>query len=224
MKKSEMETHHAEYYALMAEAESAERTGMFRVGVEKALSAFQHIDGMMQYERKYEEREFGSVGAIDMVLRYSPLLFYFEQLDTLEALLGEYRRIERDTEADLAAKVAEARARMWDNHRLWEHLEANPQTRQDELRRVLGGDQDYWRSVAEAWETMGLLQRIPEGGSYRLALSTRMGEVIWAKCPGCGKVAEAPKAMVLEEIECPECNSLGLFVILSRQVADDAQE
>ncbi|HEV8605608.1 MAG TPA: hypothetical protein VGQ99_09595 [Tepidisphaeraceae bacterium] len=215
MKKSEMEAHCENYHALMARAQAAERSGLFRVTVDVAISAFGHIDGMMQFERKYEEKEFVSVTAVEVVLRYAPLLFCSEYLDKLESLLGEYRRIERDTSADLAAKVAEARARMWNNHRLWGHLELHPETRQDELRQILGGEQEYWRSVIEAWEKMGLVRRTPERGSYRLALSTRMGEVVRGKCPKCAQVAEAPKAMLLDEVECKRCGGRVLFVLLA---------
>ncbi len=108
---------------------------------------------------------------------------------------------------------------MWDAHRMWNHLEGHPQTRQDELGRVLGGGQTQWRSTAEAWEKMGLLHRTPEGASYRLALSTRLGEVISAKCPSCGTVAEGPKAMFFEELPCPECHAAVSFVIRVRESA-----
>src|SRR5947209_7153912 len=89
MKKTEMEAHQSRYYALMQQAQAAERRGLFRMSVEFAVSAFEHIDGMMQYERKYEEKEFASVSAIEMVLRYCPLLFYSEHLEKLESILGE---------------------------------------------------------------------------------------------------------------------------------------
>jgi endogenous inhibitor of DNA gyrase (YacG/DUF329 family) len=41
-----------------------------------------------------------------------------------------------------------------------------------------------------------------------------MGQVISAKCPACGEVAEAPKAMFLEPMTCPRCNSDQAFVFL----------
>ena len=104
---------------------------------------------------------------------------------------------------------------MWGNHSLWDHLERHPEARQDELRTVLGGDQETWRAVAERWEKMGLLRRTPEGGSYRLALITRMGQVVPGKCPTCGEVVEAPKSMFLEETTCPECTQSVQFTILS---------
>ena len=73
----------------------------------------------------------------------------------------------------------------------------------------------------EAWEKMGLVERTPEpqGNSYRVALATRMGQVISAKCPSCGEIAQAPKAMFLEPTPCPHCNSAESFVFLVAEVA-----
>ncbi len=224
MKKAEMETHRARYQALMTKARSAEREGLYREVIDSALSSWDHVDGMMQYERRYENKEFTSIQGIEMLLKYAPLLLDFDSLDTLETLLKNYRRIDKNTSESMADKLAKARALMWDAHRLWDHLERNPESKQDKLRRVLGGDQDIWRSVAEAWGKMGLLRRTPEDGSYRLSLSTRMGGLVSAKCSSCGHVGKAPKAMFLEKMACPECRATVLFVILSTETSIDTKE
>jgi hypothetical protein len=172
---------------------------------------------MMQYERRFEKKEtIKSIEGMDLVLKYAPLLLDFISLDRLASLLASRRRIDKNTTESYSDKLAEARARMWDVHRLWGHLERNPQTRQDELAGVLGGDQNEWRSVAEAWEKMGLLTRSPEGRSYCLTLSTRMGEVVPAKCSACGVVSEAPKAIFLEKLSCPDCDATAVFVLLRK--------
>ena len=224
MKKAEKQAHRDWYETLIREAREAERAGLYRLVVEKALATWEHIDGMMQYARQFEKVDFDSVRGIDMILKYAPLLLDFPSLDKLEALLRDNRRIDRNTSESLADKLAAARRAMWDNHRLWEHIERNPQTRQDAFRRELGGDQDVWRSVVEAWEKMGLVRRFPEGGSYRVALSTRLGEVVRAKCPACGQVAEAPKGMFLEEMRCPDCSASVHFVFMQTQSAVNDKE
>ncbi len=224
MKKSDMEDHRSAYQDLMSRSRLAEREGLYRNAVDLALSSWEHIDGMMQYKRRYENEDFSSIHAIELVLKYAPLLLDFQKLDMLEQLLKNYRRIEKNTSDSLGDKLSEARERLWENHRLWDYLEQNPDTRQDGLRRILRGNQDQWRATAEAWEKMGLLHRKPEGGSYRLALSTRMGEVVSAKCPSCGEVTEAPKAMLLEETACTGCRAKVLFVILATEIVDDKKE
>jgi hypothetical protein len=193
MKKAEMEEHAGAYDALMASARLAESQGLYRVAVDAAIAAWEHIDGMMQYGIKYEKDEFTRISAIETVLKYAPLLFDFQNLDALEQLLETRKRIEKNTSVSVVDKLATARAQMWDNHRLWGYLEKHGEVRQDQLRELLGGNQDQWRWLAESWSRMGLVKRMPEGGSYRLSLSTRMGQVVSAKCPSCGKISEAPR-------------------------------
>lgn len=215
MKKTELQEHRALYNELLSHAFAAERAGEHRIAVRKALEAWQFIDGMMQYERRYDEREFDSIKAIDLVLNFAPLLLDFESLDELDDLLRNFRRIEKNTSQSLADKLAGARSRLRDAHRLYDHLERNPGGHQDELRRALGGNQDSWRELAEAWEKVGLISRQAAGRSYALYLATRLGKIVCAICPACGARTEAPKAMLLEQLPCPECAKEVLFVILA---------
>ena len=224
MTKAEMEEHRNIYQAFLAHARTASQAGLYREAVNLAVFAWEHIDGMMQYERKYEKREFASIEAIDIVLKYAPLLFDLPRLDALESLLQERRRIDRDTSEDLGEKLTEARELMWDAHRLWNHIEQSPGVRQDALRQLLGGDQERWRSICEAWEKMGLLGRTQQGNSYCLELLTRMGEVVSAKCSYCGCIVEAPKAMLLEVLTCTTCRSAAVFVILPERPVNAGKE
>ncbi len=219
-----MEGHQEQYHRLIAEARSAEREGLYRKAVELALSSWDHIDGMMQYERRYENTEFDDIEGIDVILRYAPLLFDFSSLDALENILKNSRRIEKNTSENLVAKLAKARARMWDAHQLWDHLERHPEVSQDELNRALGGSRDRWRSITDAWENMGLVYRTQDGGSQRVALSTRMGRVVPGKCSSCGVVVSAPKAMLLEKMVCSECRATVFFIILSTATTNDTKE
>ena len=215
MKKAELEEHRDNYDDLLSEALAARKDGEYRLAVQRSLKAWEFVDGMMQYERRYNSREFGSVTAIDLILKYAPLLLDCESLDKLADLLHSCRRIEKNTSESLAEKLDHARARLWDAHCLYDHLERNPGARQDELRRTLGGEQDGWRQMAEAWEKMGLVFRKSSGGSYALNLVTRLGELVPAMCSACGVLTEAPKAMLLEELSCPDCGETNLFLILA---------
>ncbi len=220
MKKAEMEEHHTKYCAIMAEARALYESRLYAQAVELALASWEYIDGMMQYERRYKGNgELRSISAIEMVLKVSPLLFHRTSLGRVGELLKSQRRIEKNTSADIGDRLEQARALMWDAHRLWEHLERLPDARQDELRQNLGGDQDRWRRMAETWEEMGVVRRTPEGGSYRLALATRMDEAVFGKCPACGVVGKAEKGKLINNIKCPKCRNVGTFVILARRPA-----
>lgn len=224
MKKAEMEDHSAKYRALMVKARAAHREGRYHDAIDAAISTWNYIDGMMQYERRYESREFTGIEGIDLVLRYAPLVFDHQNLNTLESLLRSKRRIDKNTSDDLAGKLTGARVLMWEAHRVWDHLEKDSDTRQDRIRQILGGNQDRWRSVVETWEKMGLVRRTPEGGSYRLSLVTRMDQVVRAKCPSCGAVAKAKKSKFLENQVCPQCRTTVSFVILAEVASARTEE
>jgi hypothetical protein len=223
-KKAELEWHAREYERHAGAARLAEREGLYEQVVKAALEAWPHIDGMMQYEKKYNSREFSSIPTIGMVLRYAPLLLDAESLDRVECLLKERKRIDKNTSVSLSDALSAARRRLWDAHRLWDRLEWEGEQRQDELQRTFGGNQDEWRALAEAWERMGLVARQPEGSSYRVGLQTRFGAIFSGKCPQCGDHVEAPKAMFLEQMKCPHCNQTAMFTIIAAESSKDQGE
>jgi hypothetical protein len=214
--KAELESHCARYHQLAGQMRESHQAGDISKAVELAASAWPFIDGMMQYERRFAEREdHARIECIDYVLRYAPLMFKQTLLDDLSQLLKSQRRIDKNSSADLAGELESARVRMSDAHHLWSHLESEVEGRQDELRRLLGGDQDNWRWMAETWEQMGLISRRSEGGSYRLRFVTRMTDLMRAKCPACGVTGKAAKEKLLDERSCPKCRTKVHFVILA---------
>lgn len=217
MKKSEMEEHYAAYHANMATARAAEASGLYRAAVNAASTAWEYIDGMMQYEQKYLDREFGGVPAIDLVLKYSPMLLDIRRLGILRDLLKSRKRIDRNASSDLAEELEEAFAKTNQNYRLWSFLQHHPDVRQDELPEVLGGDQEYRRTVIRFWEQLGIVSRIPDGRSYRLLLVAPLGRAVSGKCPACGEIHEAPKRAFFEAIDCPACGEQSHFVLIASE-------
>jgi hypothetical protein len=221
MKKSDMEAHHAAYQAHSKEAHAAEQGGMYKAAIGHAKAGWPHAEGFVHYVRKVEEREPGDLRAFHLVLKYAPLLLDYRTLDDLGKFAEEHKRSQVIAALGLGDLVSAARQRMLANHRLWSYLQDKGDVVQSQLRTLLGGEQEDWRETAETWSEMGLLDRtpLPGGGTYCLSLATRMGQLIPAKCPQCGHVAEAPKAMFLEPMTCPECDAKVSFVLLARRPA-----
>lgn len=213
-KKAELEADYKAYQKLISKGRSSARKGLYRETVALAAKAFKHIDGMMQYARRYQKRDFESLEAVELVLKYAPYLLDYESLSAFEALLSEQRRIEKNTSESLTDKLREARHMMWNARALWDLLENNPGHRQDKLCQVLEGNQDGWRTIAEMWEKMRLVERVSEGGSYRLQLASKLGTMVRGKCSSCGAVEQAPMGMYLGANACPTCNEDTNFVIL----------
>lgn len=218
--KAELAQHAAAYRASMEAAEAAEAKGVYRDVIRHAVSAWDYVDGMLQFANKYENREPPNVPAIDLALKYAVLLLDLKTVDACEAFLSRSKHIEKRTTDNLPGKLSVAREALWGNHRFWTHLEQSLDVRQDQLHYKLGGDPAHWRSVVKAWERMGLITRVPIGKTALLSLATRLGQVVPAKCSSCGEIAEAPKAMFLEPMSCPACKSESSFVLLPPQDAE----
>ena len=214
-KKEELAAQYHFYEASMKKAKRFIGQGLYAEAVKSALEGCEHVDSMMQYAHKYQEREFHNIEAIDLVVKYAPFLFDFESLNSLEELLKSCKRIEKNTSVCIGDRLAGARNLVAQAHILWNYLDREPDVRQDQLRKNLGGEQEEWRYIAEHWEKMGLIIRQKEGASYRLSLQTRMEAETKGKCPRCGSFQEAPRAMLLEETACPDCGATVCFVILS---------
>jgi len=212
MKKDEMLGHYRLYHQLLKDARALESQGQFGAAIAKAREAWGHADGMMQCGRKYNDEDYSSLEAVEIVLKHAPLVFDFDSLNQLQGLLKSIRRIEKNTEENLADRLRASQELMRAAHKLWNCLETEPGIRQDQLRRILGGDQDQWRKIAESWERMGAIIREKEGGSYRLYFRTRMEATVPAKCSSCGFSHKAQKSMFLEKQDCPRCRTKSEFV------------
>jgi len=213
-RKADLEYESGEYERHMKNARDAEWAGLYRDAVNEAIQAWPFIDGMMQYQRRYLDAEFSSIPAIDMALKYLPLLLDHRRLTQLAGLLSQFRRIQRNSSDDILQKLAYANALLRDNYRLWVWLQNHPEALQNDVARALGGDPSRYTATIESWEQMGLVRRVSSGTSYRLSLATRMGEVVKGRCPTCRRVVEAPKAMLLEALACPGCRRSVQFVFI----------
>jgi len=214
-KKAELEEDTSRYYSKIEEMRRAHNRRDYQGALASATAAWEFVDGMMQFERRFEDRpDQNSLECVEYALRFAPLLFDVQTLNALATLLRTQKRVDKNTAADLAANLSDALSLMKEAYRLWDHLERNGRVEQDKLRTNLGGDQDRWRWLAEKWDEMGLIQRAENRGSYILSLSTRMESEARAKCSACGVVAKAAKGRFWEQITCPKCKTTVYFVIL----------
>jgi hypothetical protein len=216
MTKAEMESHRNEYHALVSKAQSALQNGAHLQAVGIAVSSWVHIDGMMQFERKYEKMDLVHLEGVEIVLALAPYLLDFQSLAQLDGFLKSQRRIEKNTSADLAENVARSHALMQQAYELWNYLESASESTQGRLNENWERDQVNWRSIAQTWEAMGLIRRSPEGGPNGFVLATQMQSHSLGKCSACGAIGKAAKAKFLDKMNCPKCKQTAFFVILHR--------
>jgi hypothetical protein len=213
--KAALQHDYDRHRALMIEARSAVECGDYQKAVHVAVSALEHVDGMMQFYRRFMEgKEFKSVDSVDLVLKYAPLLFDASSLQAIAELLKSQRRIEKNTTADLGSKLSDANSLMWNAHRLWRLLEEQSFLSEDSVRSNLGEDGRASRCLIETWDQMGVVIGSRKSGSYILSLVTKLNEPISGKCSSCGSIRSAPKIEHLQEFVCVDCKTAVYFVLL----------
>lgn len=221
MKKAELEHHDNAYQALMYKANAALRSNLYGEATDFAVAAWDHIDGMIQFQRKFADNEVSSVQAIDIVLHYAPLLMDFETLDRLEGLLHSQRRITKSTDIDWETRLRAARVAMWECHQFWTYFEEHGSV--DEAVPDFGkDDRKHWPRIAEDWIAMGLVSRDRTVNASLLSLVTDYSDVVLAKCPSCGSLVKGRKSGCLEEHHCPKCHKRHVFVMLAKSPTNPA--
>jgi hypothetical protein len=213
MKKSEMAEIAANYHDRVGRARHAGDDGDHAGAIKYAASAWGLVDVMLKHARA-ESKEPDSIEAFDLVAEYAPPAMDFRALNELETFLAENKRLARFAGGQPTEALAAARMLMWDGHRLWSEIEREPGLLQSSLPGRLGKSAAHWAGIISAWHKMGLIEKKPDGSSFRLSLATRLGQLVTAKCPKCGRKEEAPKAMLLDQVHCPKCRTDVSFVIL----------
>lgn len=208
-KKAELEIDFQQYMVLRAQMRRDHQDKQYQTAINTAVSSFPHVDGMMQFDRRYGKKsQFYSIDTIDFVLKYAPLLFDYESLDQLENLLKTRRRIAKNTAADVVEALASARTQMWDAHRLWTLIEQAGQVTVNDLK-----NEPPLRSVANSWRKIGLIRHAENDKSQ--VFVSRLDDKVRVKCPWCGAFGSGTKVKLLEAITCPRCQQNVFFVLLA---------
>lgn len=214
MSKATLQEAQTRYDDLTNQMREAERAGNFELAIRLAKQAWQFVDDMMKFEKRYEGGTFRSVPCIELVLRYAPLLLDKASLIELAHLLKAKRSIDRNATDDLAERVDQSHSKLMSAYQLWRHVECHPLAKQDELREHLGGEQAHWLALAEQMCSVGLFKRQPCGASYTLSIATSLQESMRGKCSGCGARVRATKWELLGTQKCPGCKQLCMFCML----------
>lgn len=214
MNKADMEYHHGEYIALISRARCEQEQGRHAEALHAAITSWPHIDGHMQFERRYGQGDVRRVDGLELVLDLAPLLFDFESLEKLDSFLKSQRRIERNTSNDWSSRIMNARLLLREAHALWNRLERStcaPPT----VNAGSSVNADRWPLILQSWEKIGVIRRNAKNSDIGFELATDFQSPTFAKCPSCGAVAKAPKSKFLDEQPCPRCRNQHSFVLLA---------
>jgi predicted RNA-binding Zn-ribbon protein involved in translation (DUF1610 family) len=212
MKKVQLEHHHQAYYEIVEAAHAHLSQHEYVRAVELASTAWGHIDGMLKYERRYENQSHDSLDAIDIVLRYAPLLFLGEALDRLGQLLQAKRTIDKHVSLDIAGELTASRTRLSLAYRLWNWIDRGGKHDDHGFQQICRDRQHV--VVLQEWSEMQLVSVSVDAGAVRAEFVTRLDAYVHGKCPSCGAKARARKRRFLSSIACPNCKADVYFTLI----------
>jgi hypothetical protein len=206
----------AERYSQLHEAAAqlAEKRD-FLGAVNCASESLHLIPPMMQFERKYNSREFDSVETIDLILTFAPPLFLIDALDKVGEVLGEFRAIERNTDADMASKLSHARSVMQMARGLWTLAERKEAFTSDDAWEQFGGNDEVAMSVVQVWTDVRAIIPTATTPPLQWRLVSPFHDNCRCKCPSCGATGKGLLQFAMQETICPGCKNGVTFVILS---------
>lgn len=208
--KAELESEHNRCHAITLRAIAAEREHRYGEAIDLSLSCLKHLDGSIQYERKYLKVDDSPLPTIRIVFVYAPPLFRRDALDLVRELLFKNRRIVKSSGEDLKAQLDHAFDVMDVSYRAWLELDATelPTTSQTRSNPAIV------ETLYRIWEKIGLIAKVTRGEQSKWSFVTRLDEPTQAKCSRCGHVLSGKKIDLLEEVRCQKCSAANRFVIL----------
>lgn len=219
MKKAELRAHNEMYQRLLSEAKAAVLGRSFQRGIERAASAWNHVDEMMQFQRKYQKHEFVPLECVDIVLRYAPLLLEIDYLNRLEELLKTKRRVERNSTENLKMRLGQARGLFHYVYQLFDCIESGQSCRIESLPQTIHSKYTDRETVIAQLVEIGLARLQRSASGALISLITSMESMVSGKCMHCGHVEQSQKSDFLLTRVCSCCGQHTLFVILAETTA-----
>jgi hypothetical protein len=213
--KADLESDHRLYRGAICKMQRAIEERDYLLSIRHAKYAWQHIDGMIQYESRYLDRgDFANIECVGHVLQFAPIVFDKESLEALSMLIKSTRRVDRCTPVDLADELAKALQLLSHTHGVWCHIENHQPCVIEECRAAFqGDDSDFYRCL-RIWRELELIDQYLEDNRQCLKILTFGDSQVRAKCSACGVLAQGLLSQFLNEDACPLCQENAEIVLL----------
>jgi hypothetical protein len=213
MKIAELEAHHNAYVESEQTIRRMVYNHEFPAVFAVCIDVFPHLVPTINYWRKRDI----SPGRLDLlpiatICKYAPPLFEHSAIESL-AKFVKSARVLASSERGYLSLIETARNREQLAHAIWNHLERQPGARQRDIRTELGVIQEYAVEIVELWEDLGVIEREPDDGTYRLFFRTQLDKEMDGVCQNCGVRGKGRKEAFLKPGACLKCGTLGYYHI-----------
>ncbi|MHB1038316.1 MAG: hypothetical protein ACYC35_28140 [Pirellulales bacterium] len=213
MKIAELQGHHDAYEDSEQIIRAMVDEGEFPKVFSFCTTSFPHIVAAITFRRKRSiTPQTPDFLAFTTIQKYAPPLFEHAAIESLFEFVSSSRVLVQ-AENNFLDSIEAARRREHLAHQLWNHLEHHPGMLQSDIRADLGVVQDDADKIVELWEKLGIVDRQPEGRSYRLSFRTQLDAESLGICPNCGVRGKARKHLFFRPVTCQKCGRPGHYHI-----------
>ena len=213
MKIIELEAHHDAYVdveqTIRTMADNREFPAVFSVCIE----AFPHMVPAINYRKKKDiPLKTLDLLPITTICKYAPPLFEHAAIESLADFVSSTRTL-ASSEKGHTSSIEAARKREQLAHAIWNCLEKQPGALQSDIYTTLGVTREDAVEIIELWQELGVIDRQPEGRSYRIYFSTQFDTETEGLCPNCGVRGKGRKELFFKALTCQRCGTLGYYHI-----------
>lgn len=212
--KADLEFQFHQFTSHAQQCEAYHRAGDFLHSLQVAGASLSFADGMLQYSKRFGSGPPKNICTAEYIMQYAPLLFHRLSLEQLDDSISASRRVAKGETWDYTHAVSMARAQMNRSRSLWNALEERGELRAQDIKTIFGNAAASTLQTAKLWMDIGLISPVSDCGSNTFRLATSLGRPCSGKCANCGEVSTAPKSLLLEETNCPNCGTSTHFVLI----------
>jgi hypothetical protein len=138
MTKAELEWQFNQFTSYAQQCDSYHRAGAFFGSLDSASVSLSFADGMLQYSKRFGAGPPRSVGTVDYIIYYAPLLFHRVSLQRLEDSISASRRLAKGETWDYSGAVSAALKRMELARKLWNILDERGELEHRQVTAIFG--------------------------------------------------------------------------------------
>lgn len=142
-----------------------------------------------------------------------PVVFAAGILDASEAWLANNRRVISRYDFDFQGLLADARERLTLARLVWNWIEQAGEAEVAELVAAMQQAKPVTDLLA-LWAELEIIESRGGGTGGTMRLVTSFGRLTNGKCLHCGALVEAPKELMFEQFECPQCRCARDFALI----------
>lgn len=212
-KKSELEDSASAYAGFLLKVNSDVIRGDHPQIISTVIGSLPHVVGMLQFEKKYQGRQFASVEIIDLGITSAVCQLDSSFFKSLEAFLTEQKLLSKLLTADPWEGFALGTSQLATACQAWGYLDSHSPCAIQELYHICNDQTKLVDWLVYSWEQNYLVARHIANDTQFVSTFLHPDEKVTGQCPYCGASGSGKRHLFWTETNCPRCNTPVCFVV-----------